>query len=428
MADTSKTGAPDVIVVGAGPVGAYLAGRLGAAGLDVLVLERSARGQVRAEAGLATVDRGAWAELEIERPAPGAPPLVWEHEVLHRAPLRKGAARTVPVPADVLDLSALSELLAARAEATGRVHFAFETPFEEVTIRGSHVVGVRAKGTQRAARLVVDCSGRRAEVREALPIETGVDLLRERPLRRYTVYTERWRCTGAFPEGSTDFVAFQGFARQIGPYALLVGASSLGGPESALDGLNRLIEVHLGGVAHRTEAVHAAEVPYDFPPADLVGDGFLSVGDAAFQNEPLGGAGLASGMRAAKIAAPHVVAALRDGEAERGRLWGYPLEWFRGSGAAFAEQRGGAEALLDLEPADFELVFRASPDARPVAGLAGALRMLRLIPSNPGLFARVVHGLRAGARLAAHCRAYPGRPGDLGAWARRYEKLVRQAA
>ena len=77
-------------------------------------------------------------------------------------------------------------------------------------------------------------------------------------------------------------------------------------------------------------------VPVGLPPAPMVTDGLLLVGDAARQVDPLTGGGIANGMAAGRLAARVIAGALEDGEPSASALGRYAELWAAGRGKEMA--------------------------------------------------------------------------------------------
>ena len=73
----------------------------------------------------------------------------------------------------------------------------------------------------------------------------------------------------------------------------------------------------------------AGNVPVALSPARLVADGFMLVGDAARQVDPLTGGGIINAMTAGRLAAKVAVEAIASGDTSASSLQRYEEEWNR---------------------------------------------------------------------------------------------------
>ena len=331
----------DVIVIGGGPVGSYFAGQMGFRGYRVHVFEKRKRDDVRKELGYIHFDVPCYDELSLPRPFAESRILKGTFTENWQIPLSEDLKFQVPCSTDILSMNGFSRWVARHAESSGNVVFHYEAPFIRPIIDGSRVMGAEIEGYGEVfAGIVADCTGREAVVRNSLPPECGVSPLAARPLRTFTLHMERWRCHGSFPRGSNTYVCYKGFANQVGPSDTLVGLSTFGDLGHTRDVHREFVAHHLAGVEHSVASVYTGTVPFDFPPASLVGDGFISVGDAAFQNKPFNGEGIASGMEAARIAVPVIAEALRGGPVYRKKPLALQLGLFQGHRRGLREAAG----------------------------------------------------------------------------------------
>ncbi len=108
----------------------------------------------------------------------------------------------------------------------------------------------------------------------------------------------------------------------------------------------------------------AGGVPVALPPAHLVGNGCMLVGDAARQVDPLTGGGIANGMRAGHMAARVAAEAIAAGDVGQAALQRYEELWQAGIGRRMAR--------------NYSLRARFPPEAR------GGERFLRVFAMSIG--------------------------------------------
>ncbi len=428
----------DVIVIGGGPVGSYFAGQMGFLGHRVHVFEKRKKLDVRKELGFIHFDVPCYGQLSLPRPLSDSRLLKGTFTENWQIPLTEELKFQVPCSTDILSMNGFSRWIARHAETSGNVVFHYESPYLRPITEGSRVRGAEIGGAgEVVGGIVVDCTGREAVVRNSLPAECRVSPLAARPLRTFTLHMERWRCHGTFPKGSNTYVCYKGFANQVGPSETLVGLSTFGDMAHTRAAHREFAAHHLGGVDHDVASVYSGTVPFDFPPASLVGDGFVSLGDAAFQNKPFNGEGIASGMEAARIAVPVIAEALRHGPALRRNLWRYNSAYFRGVGAGFAKIRGVCEMLVDLSPREFDWLYRMKFITRKDVAAAwfrqksakGPLDLIRLALNgfrNRELFTKLIEALRLGASLGSLYRLYPLLPARIEEWESRLDEVLRR--
>jgi hypothetical protein len=166
-----------------------------------------------------------------------------------------------------------------------------------------------------------------------------------------------------------------------------------------------------------------------------VANGFMVMGDAAFQTKPFSGEGVTSSFTACQIAAEVATAALAQGDVSRGALWGYNTRYFRDQGAKFASMFVQLPAAAELSRHEVDYLFHndlifSSEDFRQM-NLHYATEMT--LGKTVSLAGRLVWGVATGRFSAAslgrllkvsttagqirkHYEQFPGDPAGFDAW------------
>jgi digeranylgeranylglycerophospholipid reductase len=232
-----------------------------------------------------------------------------------------------------------------------------------VILEGGRLVGVRGEldgqPFEAHAPLVADASGIKAEVRTRLPAEFGVENDPIRDSDRLFVCLEYREDTGGgrYPSGS-NFYPFHKAFWNLGPgEQVILGIGQPGSDDYAWQKHREWREEYFGDPGRAVRRCQGT-VPFRRSPFSLVGDGFLAMGDAAYQNKPFSGEGVTSGFAACQIAAEVAIAALAKGEPGRAALWAYNTRYFRGQGAKFAAGLAQLPATAELSRSDVDWLFR----------------------------------------------------------------------
>lgn len=176
-------------------------------------------------------------------------------------------------------------------------------------------------------------------------------------------------------------------------------------------------------------------IPLRRPLAGLIGDGFLSVGDAACQANPLHGGGIAPSIIAGSVAGRVAAAAVHTGDCSAAGLWEYGVETMRLLGAPHAAQDLIRRLLGHLPPNEmafvakeiagagraFRSLYSGSPELR-VREILGTVGRAVRRPALLKLLLESAHSVSAIHRLYQN---YPGSPDRLGTWIGQVEIAVR---
>ncbi len=341
----------DLVVVGGGPCGCFLAERVARKGFEVLLVEEHAQiGKPVSCAGVVGVagmrELGLRAEKfalnKLRRGLIFSP----SGEVLE---LDRGRTEAL-----VLDRSAFDRHLAERASEAG-AEVELGTRCVEVKGRRNPVVGLAGKreGEVRT-RTLAGADGPTSTVAR----RSGM-MGRRRFIRcvQVEVRAEAEADTAEVYLGSSSVGLF-GWLVPAGD-VVRVGTGTLkGDPGRGLRSLLRLLSPRVRGEPGK---LSFGLIPYD-PPKRLVGGSVLLVGDAACQVKPLTGGGIYLGLSCALRASEALSLSLERGDPSLLKL--YPREVERSFGREFAVGRRVRKLLLALSDEELDALVKCLAEPR----------------------------------------------------------------
>ncbi len=341
-----------IIIVGAGIGGMVSAEKLGKLGFDVTVYEKSPSLNEMRYDWHDDVSPKIFRRLGMDIPEEHFKKRSWTF----CSPYEKSVREFTQDESDP-DLSMerrpLNEMLYNRAKDYAK--FVFGKTVDAPVIRGDKVVGVVIDGEEIICDLVVDSAGAYSPVRTKLPSAFGVSQIEDDEV------FEAYRAFYRRKEGSPD-----------PKYTNKVYMKHLGEPGiswTILDNDATLVNVLVGRIGSldektKNEAVdymrkrnlilgdeivrggYNVIIPVRYPATRAVANGYVAIGDSAFQTIPLLGSGIASSMLAAEILAESIGANMSKGVKGEElfsvkRLWSYQVGIFR----EFGGQHCGVDVM-----------------------------------------------------------------------------------
>lgn len=348
----------DVIVVGAGSAGTYLAWRLALEGFKIVVLEARPLEQLGQNIEIFHMDQRAFAEFGIPEPEPPerihleTSSIMWSPD--------RSVQLVVEYPFFVMNLPAFYRRLHSYARQAG-VEIIEQACVSSLLYDAGRLTGVagqiRGEEFEARARLVVDASGWKGAVRTLLPGDYGIEIDPVDPERLYSCCLElRTNLGPGELKGSNSFIFHKGFWNRSYGDDIIIGMSQPGGYEYTWQKHRQFREEYFGDPGQLV-CRRQGLVPFRRGLLSCVADGFLVAGDAAFQNKPFSGEGITSGFGACKLAAQAAADALRRDDLSAAGLWAYNRDYFRGQGAKFAAAFAQLPAAVELSRRDVDYLF-----------------------------------------------------------------------
>jgi flavin-dependent dehydrogenase len=204
---------------------------------------------------------------------------------------------------------------------------------------------------------VVDASGIEGAVRTQLPPELGVETAPISDADTLFVCLEfRDELGEGFPQGLNFYPFHKAFWNPGRGSGSILGIGQPGSYDYAWKKHAEWREAYFGDPGRVVKHTQG-RTPYRRSPYSLVGNGFMVMGDAAFQTKPFSGEGVTSSFTACQIAAEVAAEALQQGDVSREALWPYNARYFRGQGAKFASMFVQLPAAAELSRREVDYLF-----------------------------------------------------------------------
>lgn len=436
----------DVVVVGAGTAGAVAARRVAASGARVLVVERQRASDIgRKICGNAITGDGI-AAIQKRVSPPAGPEIAMR--VAAGVLVLPDRRTTLDIPGTGVILNRLvfgqrllRDALAAGAELVDGCSCVGWADRSAGRIRVRMHDGKDAEVT---AGIVIDATGYRALLaRDGGPshddaltrAEVGIGYREIAPVTE--PFQKPVRATVVLsPEGAP---AGYGWVFPMGDRLVNVGVGAplMGTAQTIKEAFARFRERPDGPRLLPPIDAGSGLLPLRPPLASMVGDGFMAVGDAACQTNPLHGGGIAPSIIGGAMAGEVAARALGRGTPSTEALWPYNVAFMREIGAVHAAHDVLRRFLVGLPPRDLTFLTTVLWRAGAAGALAGptprlalpdAMRLLASASARPGLalaLARIGRLMDSARRLYED---YPESPDRLERWWSRARGIRRAAA
>lgn len=229
-----------------------------------------------------------------------------------------------------------------------------ETEYKEPVIEKGFIIGVRCrtsggKNKEYRGQIICDASGYTGIVRNSLPdsVYHYEALNRHDTAWGYKEVRDIIDSSETIPDG--NFPGWYCYIKNRG-YAWIIpecnGKGNIGcwvplssgdlDPEKLTKEYCDSVPEYIGKKTYDTGIGPEPYVPLRTCQPELVGNGFMVVGDAAYQSSPVSAFGMPGSMIAGKCAAEVAVSAIKKRDVSRKGLWEYNVRYKQGRGAAQA--------------------------------------------------------------------------------------------
>lgn len=435
----------DLIIVGAGTSGAYLARLIAQKGYSVLVVEKNPREEIGRKYDIFHIEEKEFEPLDIPRPVKGEPAWAFEFDKNRNTDPENLFPKMQINPVVGLHLHEYTLLINDLAQAQG-AEIMYSCEFKGLIFdRAGRVCGITAvingAPTDIFSRVVADCSGIPACARISLPDDYGLDINPLTPEDMFYVVLRyiKIKNSADYLDGSTFCAAYKSWiAPSADPHGAIIGIGAC----HSFDYADKVYEEMIKTFPlpeHETVKIERGCTPYIKSPYSLVGDNFVVCGDAGCMTKSVNGEGVTSSMHAARIISSVLDRAFKTGDASRYSLWGINRDYNRGQGAEFALLRAllvGVVNAADLS--EFRYAFEsglisdellASMSGSPLApsviikSLTAFLKGIARKKIRTVTVKEVLKAVGNAAAIYSHYKSFPEKPDGFDAWCKRADAI-----
>lgn len=356
----------ELIIIGAGTSGAYLAERMAKRGHSVLVIEKNAKTKIGTKYDIFHIEEKEFSRLEIPRLKKGDPAWAFEFERNYNAdPLNQYPKLQINpmVGLHMHEYTLLLNELAVKAGAkiTYSAEFLDFTYDDNGKISGVRIK-YRGKEKEIGAKVVADCSGITAAGRTKLPEDYGVETftLTDEDMFYVILRYVTLKNPKDYLEGSTFWAYFKSWiAPCADPKGAIIGLGACHSFEYAEKIYGEMIKT-LSMPEYDLVKIEKGRTPYTRHPHSLVADNFIVSGDAGCLTKSVNGEGVTSSMYQLMIVTDTLDRALRIGNTSREYLWEINKKYNETQGAEFAMLRALLVGVVNAANFDeFQYAFQS---------------------------------------------------------------------
>lgn len=435
----------DLIIIGAGTSGAYLARLLAEKGYSVFAAEKKSKDEIGRKYDIFHIEEKEFSPLGIPRPVRGDPSWAFEFDKNRNTDPENLFPRMQINPIVGLHLHEYTVLLNDLAVRAG-AEIKYSCEFRGLTYdKAGRVNGIKAvidgEETEVYARAVADCSGIPAAARTSLPDDYGVENKPLTPEDMFYVVLRyvKIKNSADYLDGSTFCAAFKSWiAPCADPQGAIIGIGACHSFDYADEVYNEMIKT-FPLPEHETVRIERGCTPYTRNPYSLVGDNFVVCGDAGCLTKSVNGEGVTSSMHAIRIVSRVLDRAFKTGDTSRYSLWKINSDYNRGQGAEFALLRAllvGVVNAADLSEFRYafesglvsdELLNSMSGASLPTKAVFGALTaFIKGITGKKIRLSTVRAAVKAignAAAVSSHYKRFPETPEGFEDWCAKADEL-----
>ncbi|MFN8577396.1 MAG: NAD(P)/FAD-dependent oxidoreductase [Candidatus Sericytochromatia bacterium] len=418
----------DVIILGAGPAGVTAGFHIAKSGKSVLIIDKTEEDAIGKMRGCGVLKTHTFSETGFPR-AQGDELISFIDNFNIYSPTGK-TKKVVDHTSIIVDRHLMNQRLLGYAKEKG-VIVKGGTEFKYLNIQDNKVVGITtSSGESFDSKIVIDASGIDSIAKKQLPdgykVEKDLD-----PKYIANAYLEEFDTPDDTSSLDSYLAVSDGYVWRT---ATEIGFGSINPNINLKETLYKFLDEHAPTARRNPDKSLKGKIPLRQNLYNMVGEGYLVVGDAACMISPMEGAGATTSMIGAKIAADVIIESLEKGDFSQSSLWKFNVKYNKSQGAILAYMDMLRRGLIGLSPDDIDFAFKQdvitnkdvldsiTGDIANVSTLDKAQRALRGI-RRPSILLRMESCMNKSKELKMHYMSYPDNIAGLDEWVKRLKQI-----
>lgn len=417
----------DVIIAGAGPAGLTTAIHVAKAGHKVLVIEKSAEHETGKLGVGGVVKLDGLRETGIER-SKGDELIGFIDTFNIYSPTAK-TKKTVSHSAIIVDRYLMTQRLLNDAKNLGAT-IKFNSTIKSLNIENDFVVGITTEdGESFQSSILIDSTGIKGSIKKLIPDSFKIEKeISNKKIAK--AYVEPLVKSDKTTHLNSYLAVEDGY---IWRTSVEVGFGSFNHNVDHKKVLHDYIEKHLKVETNPEKSVRGdISVGQNLP--NMVGNGFMVVGDSACMVSPMEGAGITAAMVGAKMASDVINEAISKNDFSQTFLWKFNINYNTKYGARYAYLDMLRRGIIGLSDGDIDFSFEKGviTDKDVLDSLTGEIANVSTIDKaqralkafmRPGILIRMETCMHRAKDLKNHWSNYPKTIDGLDHWVQELNKI-----
>ncbi|RZK24015.1 MAG: NAD(P)/FAD-dependent oxidoreductase [Flavobacterium sp.] len=418
----------DVIILGGGPAGATAAFHIAKAGYKVTIVDKAEESLIGKMLGCGVMKTHTFSSVGLPR-SQGKELISFIDTFNIYSPTAK-TKKVVSYPSIIVDRHMMNQRLLGYVKEQGVVIKA-STEFKSLNFENNKVVGITtSNGENIEAKIVIDASGINSEAKKQVPDSYKIEKsIAQKHIAR--AYLEEL----ANPEDITNLDSYLAVSEgYIWKTATDIGFGSINPDVDLKATLYKFMKENIPNVKTNPEKNYYGILPIRQNLYNMVGEGYLLVGDSACMISPMEGTGVPTSMLGAKIASEVVIDCLSKNDYSQNALWQFNVKYNKTQGATLAYMDMLRRGLIGLSHDDIDFAFKQdvitdkdvldsiTGDIANVSTLDKAQRAFRGI-RRPGILLRMESCMSKSKELKNHYMNYPETFSGLDEWVKKLNQI-----